>query len=97
MYEAHHRNGTEILELRSDGTYTQYFTASDGMKSTFSNKWRFEPFNGEPKVALQDFTSHFPESQKADVVLLGADRDGGRMRLYRSYDLDQYYIKAPTK
>jgi len=96
-YEARHRNGVEIIELRPDGTYTQYFTAPDGMKSTFSNNWRFERFDGEPKLALQGFTSHFPEAQKADVILLDVDRDGGRMRLYRSYDLDQYYLKAAPK
>jgi len=48
-------------------------------------------------LALQGFTSHFPEAQKADVILLDVDRDGGRMRLYRSYDLDQYYLKAAPK
>jgi hypothetical protein len=96
-YEAHHRNGSEIIELRSDGSYTQHFTAPDGMKSTYSNNWRFESFHGEPKIALQGFTSHFPESKNADIVLLGVEKDWGRIRLYRSYDLDQYYVKSAPR
>jgi len=92
-YEAHSSNGLETIELWPNGTYTQHFTGADGVKSTYSNTWNFEPFEGEPKVALRDFTSHFPESQKADVALLSVQRDWGRIRLYRSYALDQYYVK----
>jgi hypothetical protein len=97
MYEAHPDNGLEIIELRPNGTYTQYFTAANAVKATTSNSWKFEPFNGEPKIALQGFTSHFPGSPKADVVLLGVQRNWGRIRLYRSYDLDQYYVKIESK
>ena len=93
-YEAHSRNGFETIELGSNGTYIQYFTSADRVKSTYSNTWKFEPIRGEPKVALRNFTSHFPESQKADVVLLSIQKDWGRIRLYRSYDLDQYYVKV---
>jgi|HubBroStandDraft_5_1064220.scaffolds.fasta_scaffold240688_2 hypothetical protein len=96
-YEAHHRNGTEIIELSADGTYTHKFVASDGVNSTYSNNWKFERFDGEPKIALEGFTSHFPESEKSDVVLLGVERNWGRIRLYRSYALDQYYAKSSLK
>jgi hypothetical protein len=95
-YKAVHKNGAETLELRPDGTYIHRVRAADGSASTQSNRWRFEPFEGEPKVALDDFTPHFPESQKADV-LLDVEKDWGRVRLYLSYDLDQYYLKDDVK
>lgn len=91
-YEAHHDNGFETLDLHPDGTYTHEFMARDGTKSTSSDRWKFEPFEGEPKVALYDFTPRFPHSQSGDV-LLGVEKARGRIRLYRSYDLDQYYAK----
>src|SRR5437868_2174104 len=93
-YEAHFKTGVEILTLRTDGTYTQYFTPADGVTSTYSNRWKFEPFDGEPKIALQCFTSHFPESSKGDIVLLGVQREWDRTRPYRSYALEQYYVKT---
>lgn len=92
-YEARHRNGSERLDLRSDGTYSHEFIAANGTKSTSSNKWRFEAFEREPKVALFDFTPGFPGSQSGDPILLGVEKAWGRIRLYRSYDLDQYYVK----
>jgi len=69
------------------------FTATNGTKSTSSVRWKWEPFEGEPKVALYDFTPRFPRSQSGGVVLLGVEKAWGRIRLYRSYDLDQYYAK----
>ena len=92
-YEARHQNGRETLDLRSDGTYAHEFIAANGTKSMSSNKWRFEPFEGEPKVALYDFTPEFPESQRGNIVLLDVEKTLGRLRLYRSYDLDQYYLR----
>jgi hypothetical protein len=92
-YEARHQNGSETLDLRSDGTYTHEFIGANGTKSMSSNKWRFEPFEGEAKVALYDFTPEFPKSQRGDIVLLGVEKTWGRLRLYRSYDLDQYYVR----
>ena len=94
-YEAHHQNGSEILQLRSNGLYVHEFKAANGVVSTNSNRWRFEPFNDESKVALYNFTSHFPVSSKrGDIVLLDAAKDWRRVRLYISYDLDQYYKKV---
>ena len=95
-YEAHTSAGVETVQLNSNGTYTQYFTTATGTKSTYSGTWKFEPFGGEPKIALRDFASHFTHSPRADVVLLSVQKDWGRVRLYRSYDLDQYYVKASS-
>ena len=92
-YEAHHENGFETLDLRLDGTYKHEFTAKDGAKSMSSHRWKFELFEGEPKVALYEFTPRFPRSQSG-VVLLGVQKGWGRIRLYRSYDLGQYYVKT---
>ena len=95
-YEAHHENGLEILDLRADGVYMHEFRPTIGAGSIYSNKWRFDPFGGEPRVILRDFTPHFPNSQKGDV-LLDVDKEWGRIRLYRSYDLNQYYVQKPSK
>ena len=94
-YEAHHQNGIETLQLRPDGSYVHEFKSANGTTSNPSGRWKFEPFDGEPKVALYDFTPHFPVSQKrGDILLLDVERDRGRVRLYLSYDLGQYYLKV---
>ena len=93
-YEAHHQNGIETLRLRPDGSYVHEFKGMDGTTLNHSSRWKFEPFNGEPKVALYDFTPHFPVSQKrGDILLIDVEKDWGRIRLYLSYDLGQYYVK----
>jgi hypothetical protein len=95
-YEAHTGDGVEKIELRRDGTYSEHFTSVDGVSSTYSNTWKFEPFGGEPKVALEGFASHFPESPKGDVMLLGAEEHWGGTRLYESYIRDQYYVRVAS-
>jgi len=94
-YEARHQNGVEILTLRPDDTYILKFSAVDSSESTSSGKWEFEPFEGEPKVALHNFSSHlFKQPQvKADLSLLDIENRWGRIRLFVSHDLDQYYLK----
>jgi hypothetical protein len=97
-YEAHHQNGVETLQLRPDGSYLHEFKSANGTTSDHSGRWKFEPFDGEPKVALYDFSSHFPVSQKrGDILLLDVERDWGRVRLYLSYDLGQYYVNVGSK
>ena len=64
-YEAHHQNGAETLQLRSDGTYTHRFKATDGTETGYSGKWEFEGYCGERKASLNNFSYHFPpNSQK---------------------------------
>ena len=92
-FEASHENGFETIELRQDGSYTHYFRASAGANTIYSNSWKAEPFEGEPKVALRGFTPHFPDAQGGDNALLDVEKDWGYIRLYRSFDLDQYYQK----
>jgi hypothetical protein len=93
-YEAHHQNGVETLQLRSDRTYTHRFKAVDGTETAYSGKWEFEPYHGEPKVSLNSFSHHFPPNSHKEpigITLLGIEKDWGRVRLYLSYDQDQYY------
>jgi hypothetical protein len=98
-YEVEHQNGVETIELRSNGTYTQIFKRKDGTEATVTDTWDFEPYNGEPKVALHNFSAHFSQSPEkgADVTLLGIEKDWGRIRLYLSYDRDDYYSRDGAK
>ena len=95
VYEATLPTGFETLELKPDGEYVQHFKGKQGVESTVGGKWEFEPYGGEPKVAMHNFSSHFPDSSpdKVYILLLGADRSWGRIRLYYSYNLDQYYSR----
>jgi hypothetical protein len=99
VYKASFPTGLETLELKASGEYIQYFKATQGAESKATGKWEFEPFEGEPKVAIHDFSSHFPDSSpdKVSIVLLGVDRSWGKVRLYVSYDRDQYYSKKPNE
>jgi hypothetical protein len=92
-YEAHHQNGVETLELRSDGTYTHQFKSSNGNETVYSASWKLDPCGGESKVFLDHFAQHFPGSSQTGPIgtLLGVEKRWGRIRLYLSYDRDQYY------
>ena len=99
-YEAHHQNGVETLQLRPDGTYINHFKAVNGTEATNSGKWQFEPYYGEPKVSLNDFSQHFPPNSHKDTIgitLLGIEKKWGRVRLYLSYDRDEYYTDKAAK
>ena|ERR1700734_3762943 len=98
-YQTDHQNGVETIELMADGTYTQHFKGRDGTDVRSSDTWEFEPYNGEPKIALHNFRSHFLQSSEktADVTLLGIEKDWGRIRLYLSYDRDEYYSQTAPK
>lgn len=96
-YEARHQNGVETLELRPDETYTHSFKAVDGTETAYSGKWQFEPYYGEPTVSLNEFSDYFPPGppKKAiGITLLGVEKDWGQVRLYLSYDRDEYYTRV---
>ena len=98
-YEAHHQNGVETLELHSDGTYAHHFKPSNGTETTYSASWKFEPYGGEAKVFLDNFARHFPGNSQLGPIgtLLGVEKKWGRVRLYLSYDRDQYYTKRASE
>jgi hypothetical protein len=98
-YQAEHQNGVETIELRPDGTYTQHFRLKDGTDEIISGSWEFEPYNGEPKIALHNFRAYFLLSPEkgADVTLLGIEKDWGRVRLYLSYNRGEYYSQEAAK
>lgn len=96
-YEAHPTNGIEVLHLKPDGTYIESFKALTGIETTFSGRWEFEPYYGQPKVSLQDFPNRFSENSHKDlksITLLGIEYGwDGKLRLYFSYDRDEYLSK----
>jgi hypothetical protein len=98
-YRAEHQNGVETIELRADGTYTQHFKQKDGPDTTISDHWEFEPYNGEPKVALHNFRTRFSQSPEkdSDITLLGIEKDWGQLHLYLSYDRGEYYSREEEK
>lgn len=98
-YQTEHQNGVETIVLRGDGTYTQHFKQKDGTDTIISDHWEFEPYSGEPRIALHNFKAHFPRSseKEADVTLLGIEKKSGRLRLYLSYDRDEYFSQTPGR
>jgi len=95
-YKATHADGIETLELHGDGTYTNRFRTLNGAETASSGKWGFEPYFGESKVEVYNFSSHFPNPFQtgASNSLLGIEKDWGHIRLYYSYDRDEYYSKT---
>ena len=98
IYDAHHAEGAEVLELDADGTYIDHFIGTDGSKADCSGRWRFDADGGEPKVDLEQFVQHFPESYRKGPIgtLLGAEKKSGQVRLYLSYDRNQFYSRRST-
>ncbi len=92
MYVGQHGNGVEIVYLNGDRSYSRHWTPSGGTDSVSSEKWELQSLEGHPVVALYAFTPHFPQAPSG-TVLLGIRKFWGRIRLYRSEDLDQFYSK----
>jgi hypothetical protein len=99
VYEATLPSGSEILKLKPSGVYTQQMKGEHGIELAATGQWEFEPYQGEPKIAIHNFSAHFPGSspQKVDIFLLGAEKSWGRVRLYVNYDLGQYYSKTSNE
>ena len=60
----------EILELHPDGTYTVRLKGADGPESSYSDRWNFEPYEGDPKISLQNFPDTFPKIRTARRLAL---------------------------
>jgi len=94
-YKLTQANGFEILDLRENGNYVCEVHTSKGMKKTYSSTWKFEPFDGEPKVFVEDFPQGSVNADQRPLVgtLLGIRKSWGRIRLYVSYDENLYFSK----
>jgi hypothetical protein len=96
-YIARHSSAVETLMLHSSGIYTLRVRRADGSEKSITDKWKFEPYGGNPKIVLYNFETNFerpsplPKIEKGAIVLLSAQSNLGRMRLYVNYDLNQYY------
>ena len=65
---------TQTLELKSDGSYTETITSSNGVQTTMTNGWKFVEDPKRPWIDLQ-----MPRGDR----LLAAQRSlGGKLRLY---------------
>lgn len=56
-YYAKHDKGTEYIEMRADGTFTQYFK-SDAIEQCNEGTWEFEFRKGQRKLELTDFVTY---------------------------------------
>src|SRR5277367_773815 len=93
VYQARQSDGVETIELRVDGTYIHRFNRSTGTATDeYSATWKLEPYGGEPKVFLDNFKPSFPNAPNPGPIgtLLGIEKKWGQIRLYLSYDRDQY-------
>lgn len=100
VYQARHPEAVETIELRADGTYIYHFNRSTGTAAEeYSATWKLEPYGGEPKVFLDNFKPRFPNAPNPGPIgtLLGIEKRWGQIRLYLSYDRDQYYTRKPTE
>jgi hypothetical protein len=100
VYQARHPDGVETIELRADGTYTYRFNGSTKTATEeYSATWKLEPYGGESKVSLDNFKPRFPNAPNPGPIatLLGVEKKWGQMRLYLSYDRDQYYTRKPNE
>ncbi|MBZ5549568.1 MAG: hypothetical protein LAO22_16690 [Acidobacteriia bacterium] len=98
LYEAEHENGTETVELFSDGTYLQQFKAKDGIESTSSGTWELSIDHQTQAILVHSFTLHFPGHPTTPTDrTLEVYEDYGLMRLYVSRQPRQFYLELPRK
>ncbi len=100
VYHAGHSDGVETIELRADGTYIYRFNGSTGTAiEEYSATWKLEPYGDEPKVFLDNFKPRFPNAPNLGPIgtLLGVEKKWKQIRLYLSYDRDQYYTRTLTE
>jgi hypothetical protein len=56
-YYAKHDKGTEYIEMRTDGTFTQYFKKGS-KEETNEGTWDFEHRKGQWKLELEGFVTY---------------------------------------
>ena len=95
IFRANFGTGTNILELRADGTYRHIIHDAGQTLIRRTNRWEFEHWKGKPWLSFYDFT----DDPNAKPGSLGAvwgveiERAGNQLRLRSDSDLDHYYSK----
>jgi len=56
-YHAKHDKGTEYIEMKADGTFTQYFK-NDTIEESNEGTWEFEYRKGQWKIELADYVTY---------------------------------------
>jgi hypothetical protein len=97
-YQLRQNNSIETIELNPDGTYVYRAQTPSSPTRTYSSHWRFDPYQGEPQVSLDNFPQGAPDDPQRPLVgtLLGIKKSWGRIRLYVNYDLNLYYLKQSS-
>lgn len=97
VYEARFRNGTERLELKSDGTYLQRF-ASQTRPFQQAGKWYIEShvFGGSDIILVNAKVGEEDESRPLDVgdCRLNVHDRSGKLALARNEAMDFYYDRV---
>jgi hypothetical protein len=89
-------HGDDLLELKSDGTYTHSFQAQQNTTATGSGKWELESYDAGPTVTLDDFQRLPGEpSGGSGYYLLTIKSFFGKICLMTNEDTNECYEKQP--
>jgi len=94
-YIANHGKGTDVLELKSEGTYIYYYRSADGKELTNTNRWKFEYLNKEPRITFEKFIFGLPGygSKVSGFWDVEVEKSGKTLRFCIDPDLNYYYEK----
>jgi len=94
-YLSNNKSATEMLNVKSDGTYEYYYKGSAGKEITNSDKWIFEYWRGKPLVTFSHFIFGWKETESRPAYwAVEVERSlFGNIKLSINSDLDYYFVK----
>ena len=88
-------NGTDAIELKSDGTYIHSYKARSGSTTQQAGTWVLETQQAGPTVVLKEFRSLVGGDQRASFDFLPVRTSFGHIYLLTNIDLNVGYERQP--
>jgi hypothetical protein len=95
IFRANFSTGTNILELRADGTYKHLLHEHGKTLIEHTNRWEFEHWKGKPWLNFYEFTGDARTKPGSPGALWGVEieRNGNGLRLSWDSDVNHYFSK----
>lgn len=86
--------GTNVLSIRSDGTYVHIFHPPGGSNIRITNKWDFEDWKGRQLITFYGYSADPSSNPRSDAFWpVEVERSGRVIKLSTDPELHRYFIK----